>query len=293
MKRSFASDAFFQHFGFSMCNLPAMVMPKPHRHSDIEITVLERGWIDYLFGGTRIRVPAQTLCVRWASVPHQSVAFEEGGVHYALRIPTAWFMSWDVPPNLRRALLAGELLLDREPHAGSSDWALFDRWFETFQKNTPEHHRIILLEAQARLQRLALRFQNESTPSQEDPFPKSSLGSVERMAGFVAENYTTSIHIEDVARSAGLHPNSAMRLFRRSCGMTLLEYLTLHRVWHAQRLLGTSSMKIRDVALASGFSSMSRFYAAFHRFVGQYPSDYASGLRGEKAEPVESPQHLA
>ncbi|MEK0445219.1 MAG: Melibiose operon regulatory protein [Verrucomicrobiota bacterium] len=278
MRRSIAPDAFFQNFGFSMCNRHAEVMPKPHRHSEIEMTVLEVGWIDYLFGGTRIRVPAQTLCVRWASVPHQSVAFEEGGVHYALRIPVAWFMVWDVPHRLLRALLAGELLLDRELHPGCSDWALFDRWFQTFQGNTPEHHRVILLEAQARLQRLALRLKEGGDAGPETPVPRGSLGSVERMAAFIAENYTRPIHVEDVARSAGLHPNSAMRLFRRSCGRTLLEYLTLHRVWHAQRLLAASGLKIRDVAEASGFGSVSRFYAAFQRFVGQHPSEYAAGL---------------
>lgn len=42
-------------------------MAKPDRHDDIEITVLEVGWIDYLFAGRRIRKQAGELCVRWAA----------------------------------------------------------------------------------------------------------------------------------------------------------------------------------------------------------------------------------
>jgi transcriptional regulator GlxA family with amidase domain len=61
--------------------------------------------------------------------------------------------------------------------------------------------------------------------------------------------------------------------------MTLWECLTLHRVWHAQRLLAASDMKVRQVAAASGFNSPSRFYIAFERIVGQLPRDYRASVR--------------
>lgn len=47
--------------------------------------------------------------------------------------------------------------------------------------------------------------------------------------------------------------------------MSILESLTEHRLFHARRLLATSSLKILDIAQESGFGSLSRFNQAFTR----------------------------
>jgi len=66
-------------------------MPRPHRHNEIEMTVLEVGTVDYLFGGRMLRIPAGHLCVRWAAIPHQSLGFDPGGMQYSLKIPLHGF----------------------------------------------------------------------------------------------------------------------------------------------------------------------------------------------------------
>ncbi len=136
-----------------------------------------------------------------------------------------------------------------------------------------------MLEAEARLRRMALRIAEDANPLNRSILTRGRLGKVEQMAVFIAVHYTQNIRIADIAQAAGLHSNSAMRVFRKTGGTTLLEFLTLHRVWHAQRLLATTDMKIRYVAQVSGFSSPSRFYAAFERIVGQRPGDYRVSFR--------------
>jgi transcriptional regulator GlxA family with amidase domain len=137
---------------------------------------------------------------------------------------------------------------------------------------------MILLEAEARLLRLALR-QPIPHPTGPSTGARGQLGKFERMTVFLAGHYTCAIDVADVAEAAGMHPNSAMRLFRQSCGLTILEYLTMHRIWHAQHLLTTTTMKIRDVAGACGFNTPNRFYAAFHRLVGRQPADFRKSLK--------------
>ena len=56
------------------------------------------------------------------------------------------------------------------------------------------------------------------------------------MTVYIAANYTQDIDVARVAEVAGMHPNSAMRLFRQTCGLTVLEYLKMHRIGHAQHL---------------------------------------------------------
>jgi AraC-like DNA-binding protein len=268
----------FVRLGFHVSDSPANRMAKPHRHDDIEITVLEVGWIDYLFGGRRIRNEAHQLCVRWAAIPHQSIDFEPGGIHYSLKVPLAWFLNWRLPVSLVSRLLGGEMLIESEPEPGSSDLAMLRRWHAAFVSQDPVAHRLILLESEARLLRLALRLPPPGESSDARGAP-AQLGKFERMTVFIAGNYTRNINVADISSSAGLHPNSAMRLFRQACGLTILEYLTMHRIWHAQQLLTDGRLKIRDIASACGFNSPNRFYAAFKRIVGRQPKDFRDSLQ--------------
>lgn len=273
------SDAVdFVNLGYHVSDAPANRMAKPHRHDEIEITVLEVGWIEYLFGGRRIRNRAGELCVRWAAIPHQSVDFDPGGIHYSLKVPLAWFLNWRLPESLVNRLMGGEMLIEKEPDPGCSDLAMLRRWHAAFISNDPDGHRMILMEAEARLLRMALR-QQQAGQSTATTGIAGHLGKFERMTVFIAGNYTRDIDVADVAAAARMHPNSAMRLFRQTCGLTVLEYLTMHRIWHAQHLLTEGRMKIRDIASACGFNSPNRFYAAFKRLVGQQPTDFRDSLR--------------
>ena len=56
-------------------------------------------------------------------------------------------------------------------------------------------------------------------------------------------------------------------------------YLTQYRVAHAQQLLLTTEQSISEIALASGFSSLSRFYAAFREICNDSPKHYRQSLR--------------
>jgi AraC-like DNA-binding protein len=104
---------------------------------------------------------------------------------------------------------------------------------------------------------------------------------VEQLASYIARNYQEAILIEDAAKEVGLHPNYAMSLFKRTFNITLNEYLTQHRLSHAQRLLATTDNKIVDVALEAGYPTLSRFYEAFKKSCGCSPSDYRKEHRTE------------
>jgi AraC-like DNA-binding protein len=281
MLRPSSNKIDFVTLGFHVSDAPANTMARPHRHDEIEITMLEAGWIDYLFGGQRIRNPAGALCVRWSAIPHQSVAFDPGGTHYSLKVPLAWFLNWRLPESLVRRLLGGEMLIEAEADPGSSDVSMMRRWHTAFVSCDPAAHRMILLEAEARLLRLATRQPIGTKDSTATGF-QAQLGKFERMTVFIAGNYVREITVADVAGAAGLHPHSAMRLFRQTCGLTILEYLTMHRIWHAQHLLATGNLTIRAVATACGFNTPNRFYSAFRRLVGKLPTAFRKSLRSRQ-----------
>jgi AraC-like DNA-binding protein len=90
----------------------------------------------------------------------------------------------------------------------------------------------------------------------------------------IAQRYREPLTVEEIGRAVGLHPNYAMGIFKKAFGTTLIDYVTHHRVSHAQRLLATTEEKIVEVAFGSGFNSLSRFNEAFRRACGCTPRSY-------------------
>jgi transcriptional regulator GlxA family with amidase domain len=58
-----------------------------------------------------------------------------------------------------------------------------------------------------------------------------------------------------------------------------VHYVTRLRVSRAQQLLATSDDKVVDVALSSGFNSLSRFNDVFKKSCGSSPREYREHCR--------------
>jgi len=94
------------------------------------------------------------------------------------------------------------------------------------------------------------------------------------MARHIAAHFATIGSIAEVAAQVGLRPNYAMTLFKDAFGVTILDHLIHYRVAHAQQLLISTDRKVLDIAMDSGFSSLSRFNVAFKRVCGLTPRAY-------------------
>jgi transcriptional regulator GlxA family with amidase domain len=65
-----------------------------------------------------------------------------------------------------------------------------------------------------------------------------------------------------------------MAQFRKVVRTTIGDYLRLHRLAEARRLLATTDLPVSRVATASGFGSLSRFYRAFTDACGTPPARF-------------------
>jgi transcriptional regulator GlxA family with amidase domain len=73
-----------------------------------------------------------------------------------------------------------------------------------------------------------------------------------------------------------------MHVFRERCRMSVMEYVTSFRLSHALQLMAASDETILDIALDSGFGSLSRFYAVFQKTYGTPPARYRARLRNPR-----------
>jgi AraC family transcriptional regulator, melibiose operon regulatory protein len=269
----------FAPYGFTCVRWSPTEMRRPDRHNEIELNFLDSGWVTYLLGGRKVRVEAGQLSAFWAAIPHQILDHGDEPEYFVATLPLAWFLQCQLPQQLVQPLLQGQMICEPAPRRPRTDADLFSGWEKDLRAKDPGVSKAVLLEMEARLLRLALSCPalattRPSTRKRRSTLSDAGLTKVEQMAAMIAQRYTERLTVELIARSVGLHPNYAMNLFQKAFGTTLIDYVTQHRVSHAQRLLVSSDLKIIDVAIASGFGSLSRFNDAFRRSCGCSPREY-------------------
>jgi AraC-like DNA-binding protein len=270
----------FAPYGLTCVRWIPSPMRRPDHHNEVELNLLRSGWVTYLLGGRKVKIEAGHLAAFWAAVPHQIIAYGSGTEYFVATIPLAWFLQAKLPERFAQALLQGEVMCAPSANGGRADADLFAQWEEDLTGTRSETTTdVVMLEMQARLMRLAaalpsLPARARQARSRLAPLHAGGLNKVEQMACLIARRYTEPLTVEEIGRAVGLHPNYAMNLFKKTFGTTLIDYLTHHRISHAQRLLATGDTKIVEVAFESGFNSISRFNEAFRRACGATPREY-------------------
>lgn len=286
-------------FGLSAgySNLVPASFRKSHQHVGIELNYLGSGRLTHRIAEREMIVPACTLAVFWAGFPHQVTQAADAREFYWLNLPLELFLAWRLPERFRQTVLAGEVVVDLEPTRRPLDRSLFQSWSKDLSAGSGNGRQWALLEIEARLGRLADSMMNrESTPSSESPgLGTAQACSVARLAQFVTEHYAERWRWQDAAQNAGLSPQLARRCFERLYGMTLHQYVLRLRLARAKQLLATADIKIVDVALESGFPTLSNFYRLFEAETKRTPSAFRKncGCQSKQAAPQRKPPSVS
>jgi len=86
--------------------------------------------------------------------------------------------------------------------------------------------------------------------------------------------YNSDLKLEDVAKIASFSKFHFERLFKQFANRSFYEYLISVRIRNAEVLLSTSSIPITEVAMESGFNSISTFNRVFKEIEGLTPSEF-------------------
>ena len=96
---------------------------------------------------------------------------------------------------------------------------------------------------------------------------------------YINEHFTENLTLEEVASLAGFSKYHFTRLFRQYADTSFYKYLNQRRIDHAKTLLLDPSLSVIEVALASGFSSLSAFLRMFKLLNHCTPTEYRSMYR--------------
>ncbi|WP_145169322.1 helix-turn-helix domain-containing protein [Rubripirellula lacrimiformis] len=266
----------FSAYGFTCEQWEPARMQRPDRHNEIELNLLMAGSLTYLLGGRRTTIEAGKLAIFWGAIPHQIVEFDGNAPYFVVTVPLIEFLRMGLDQSVVNPILLGTVLTDSK--GNDLDDSRFRQWERELRGQDLACKRATRLEVQARLLRFA-----SGTSNAPDHHSIQLLSNADQLACYIARNYQEPLTSKSIAESIGVHPNYAMNLFRQTFGTTMTTFITQHRISHAQRLLVTTSEAILDIALESGFQSLSRFNEAFKATCGCSPRDYR---KSHKAKPA-------
>ena len=133
-------------------------------------------------------------------------------------------------------------------------------------------------EASARLYELLLHLVNRASPLAMPSDP--SIPGIHAAAEWIRSRCTdASLSMSEVAAETGYSVPYFSRKFHQLMGRTPSAYLLESRVLHAKHLLVASSLTVREIAAASGFSQSSYFIQCFRKLEQTTPERFRLSRR--------------
>ncbi len=101
---------------------------------------------------------------------------------------------------------------------------------------------------------------------------------------YIDNHFTEELSLGDIAANTGFSKFHFSRLFKQYTNYNFSDYLCFRRIKEAEMLLARPDVSITDVAISSGFTSISTFNRLFKQQKGCSPSEYRRQNSGMKKD---------
>jgi AraC family transcriptional regulator len=103
---------------------------------------------------------------------------------------------------------------------------------------------------------------------------ESIQAKIQVAIAFVEEHLSERISLHNLADEVGASPFHFARVFKRTTGLTLHQYVVSRRIERARQLLQDGELSIATIAVDTGFASQSHLTEVFRRELGVTPGVY-------------------
>ncbi|RED52994.1 MULTISPECIES: AraC family transcriptional regulator [Cohnella] len=119
------------------------------------------------------------------------------------------------------------------------------------------------------------------------PMPRNAVANsrlaLERTKAYIDTHYHENLTIEQLARLAEISPKYYVDLFKKTYGLSTIDYVTETRLSQAKRLMAQSDMKLNEIARRVGYQDEFYFSRKFKQAIGLSPSAYAKSRQRKVA----------
>lgn len=252
-----------------------------HHHTSVEVNFLQNCEMTYSFSGAAAALKPDRLTVFWGAAPHRVIDVAGQGVITNIYLSLGQFIRWGLPKEMVDDVLGGAIIMAKPTAHSDADW--FNRLYSERQQKSKPWRRVHLDEIELRLRRLALEGWETLVHVPGLALPEEishqAMTHVEAMLRYIADHFTIPITAQDIAAATNLSISRANALFRQVMGTSMKQHLMRTRLSHSRMLLTETDAKIANVALDSGFATLSAFYEAFTKATGETPAQYRRTAR--------------
>ncbi|OUS76438.1 hypothetical protein B1748_12200 [Paenibacillus sp. MY03] len=107
---------------------------------------------------------------------------------------------------------------------------------------------------------------------------------IDRIKDYIADNLAGDVSLTRLADIVYFNSAYLSRLFKKTTGMTIIDYIHEIRMKEALSLLENSDMKIQDISEAVGFTSATNFTRFFRKYTRSTPNEYRELIRVKKSK---------
>lgn len=116
------------------------------------------------------------------------------------------------------------------------------------------------------------------TTAETKPSAKSHYQTVYAVADYISEHYDQSFSLEELANQFFLSKYYLCRIFKKITGYGINEYVNIHRIQRAKRLLEETNLSISEIAHLIGYESLTYFEKIFKTYMTISPLKYRKTL---------------
>lgn len=230
-----------------------------HWHEFYEIEYVVSGHASEIINGSEYEVaPGFAVLITPADLhSYQNVRKED-----SLTIYNVKFSPYLLPPELQKMLNGiSEPLCGICPEIGP----IFGKLLTEYNNRSFGREQFII-SAITQICILLFRCCEQVSRSTNDPEHK--------MVMYIREHYLEPISAKSVAECFHLSPNYFSEFFKKHTGIGFSAYVKKLRLKFAAKLLLTSDMTVNEVAVRSGFNSMTYFFNSFKSAYGMPPEQF-------------------
>ena len=104
---------------------------------------------------------------------------------------------------------------------------------------------------------------------------------------YIQEHFMESVTLDDIAGSILVSKSECCRCFKRTTGLSPIEYLMRYRIMESAKHRHRQTHEyISEIAGAVGFNNTSYFNKIFKKYIGCTPTEYRQSLRKHISLPL-------
>lgn len=115
--------------------------------------------------------------------------------------------------------------------------------------------------------------------NQPEDEPRHNLAVVEKVHYFISKNFSLKISLDELSQRYNVNKNTLCTLFKRTYGITIIDYVNTVRVNRAKIFLRQDELNMTQIAELMGFTSVHYFSRIFKQYTGTSPTAYAKTLQ--------------